>query len=45
MMGLFDFSFGFDFDLVTLIEIVSAIAVVLYAVYLGSSMGIFRKSR
>jgi len=36
---------GISFDLVTTVEVASAIGVVLYAVYLGSSMGIFKKSR
>jgi hypothetical protein len=45
MTGFLGFGLGFDFDLITLIEIASAIAVVLYAIYLGSSIGIFRKSR
>jgi len=44
-MGLFEFTLGLDLDLVNLIEIAAAIAVILYAIYVGSSIGIFRKSR
>ncbi len=36
---------GLNVDLVTTVEVLSIAGVVLYAIYLGASMGLFKKSR
>ena len=36
---------GMELDLISSVELIAFIGVVLYAIYVGSSIGIFRKSR